>query len=174
MPWDCKLTPADCTCQEGNTTGCIPSNDGLGAWLRTDFPHCGKSVAVAISWERQEIPLLGPHPTAAAGVAVESLTLRSGVSVVPPGPDYYLSFDEPSSGSAGFFMSVPPGPGSHIRPRRGPGGRTPQGWGSLRRPRPDSCCRRILAALAGGRMREAASCPSASLTSSIASASNLR
>jgi hypothetical protein len=42
MPWDCKLTPVDCTCQEGNTTGCIPSNDGLGAGLGPGFPHGGK------------------------------------------------------------------------------------------------------------------------------------
>ena len=40
--WDCKVTPADCACQEGNTTGCIPSNDGLGAGLGSGFPHCGK------------------------------------------------------------------------------------------------------------------------------------
>jgi hypothetical protein len=38
--WECKLTPADCTCQEGNTIGCIPSNDGLGAGMGTAFPHC--------------------------------------------------------------------------------------------------------------------------------------
>src|SRR5579862_3479951 len=39
MPWDCKVTPAGCACQEGNTTGCIPSNDGLDAVLGTGFPH---------------------------------------------------------------------------------------------------------------------------------------
>ena len=37
--WDCKLTPADCACQERNTTGCIPSNDGLDAGLGTGFPQ---------------------------------------------------------------------------------------------------------------------------------------
>jgi hypothetical protein len=31
MLWDCKVTPAYCACQEGNTIGCISSNDGLGA-----------------------------------------------------------------------------------------------------------------------------------------------
>ena len=41
--WDCKVTPVGCACQERNTTGCIPSNDGLDAGLSTDFPHCGKS-----------------------------------------------------------------------------------------------------------------------------------
>jgi hypothetical protein len=40
--WDCKVTPADSSCQEGNTTGCIPSNDGLGAGFVPRFPHCGK------------------------------------------------------------------------------------------------------------------------------------
>ena len=30
-PWDCKVTPANCVCQEGNTIGCISSNDGLDA-----------------------------------------------------------------------------------------------------------------------------------------------
>src|SRR5207302_9663221 len=29
--WDCKVTPAYCTCQERNTIGCISSNGGLGA-----------------------------------------------------------------------------------------------------------------------------------------------
>jgi len=36
-PWDCKVTPAYCACQEGNTTGCILNNDGLGAGLRDSF-----------------------------------------------------------------------------------------------------------------------------------------
>jgi hypothetical protein len=31
--WDCKVTPAYCACQEGNTTGCISSNDGLGTGM---------------------------------------------------------------------------------------------------------------------------------------------
>ena len=38
--WDCKVTPVHCTCQEGNTICCIPSNDGLGAGLGPGFPHC--------------------------------------------------------------------------------------------------------------------------------------
>jgi len=29
--WECKLTPPYCTCQEGNTIGCILNNDGLDA-----------------------------------------------------------------------------------------------------------------------------------------------
>src|SRR4051794_21734353 len=37
--WDCKVTPAGCACQEGNTTGCIPSNDGLDAGSGSGFPH---------------------------------------------------------------------------------------------------------------------------------------
>jgi hypothetical protein len=48
-PWICKVTPADCACQGRNTTGCIPSNDGLGAGLRPDFPHYGKGKAVGVS-----------------------------------------------------------------------------------------------------------------------------
>jgi hypothetical protein len=46
--WDCKVTPADCACQEGNTTGCIPSNDGLGAGFGPGFPHYGKQRTVVI------------------------------------------------------------------------------------------------------------------------------
>lgn len=37
--WDCKVTPVHCACQEGNTIGCIPSNDGLDARLGPCFPH---------------------------------------------------------------------------------------------------------------------------------------
>ena len=40
--WDCKVTPARCACQEGNTIGCIPSNDGLDAALVPGFPHARK------------------------------------------------------------------------------------------------------------------------------------
>jgi hypothetical protein len=36
---DCKVTPAGWACQEGNTTGCISSNDGLDAGLGVGFPH---------------------------------------------------------------------------------------------------------------------------------------
>jgi hypothetical protein len=46
--WDCKVTPAGSSCQEGNTIGCIPSNDGLGAGFGTRFPHCGKQRTVVI------------------------------------------------------------------------------------------------------------------------------
>jgi hypothetical protein len=37
--WDCKVTPAGCACQEGNTICCISSNDGLDAGLGVRFPH---------------------------------------------------------------------------------------------------------------------------------------
>ena len=30
-PWDCKVTPASCACQDLNTIGCILNNDGLDA-----------------------------------------------------------------------------------------------------------------------------------------------
>ena len=39
LAWDCKVTPVYCACQEGNTIGCIPSNDGLDAGWRAGFPH---------------------------------------------------------------------------------------------------------------------------------------
>jgi hypothetical protein len=39
MLWDCKVTPPYCTCQEGNTIGCISSNDGLDAGVRIFFPQ---------------------------------------------------------------------------------------------------------------------------------------
>jgi hypothetical protein len=61
-PWICKVTPADCACQERNTTGCIPSNDGLGAGLRPEFPHCGKQRAVRMGGTSSKIPLLGRLP----------------------------------------------------------------------------------------------------------------
>src|SRR5579864_9789992 len=41
--WDCKVTPASCACQEGNTIGCIPSNDGLDAGSVPRFPHPRKT-----------------------------------------------------------------------------------------------------------------------------------
>jgi hypothetical protein len=47
-PWDCKVTPASCACQEGNTTGCIPNNDGLDAGPVPRFPHRGERTAVAV------------------------------------------------------------------------------------------------------------------------------
>ena len=109
VPWDCKVTPADCACQEGNTTGCIPSNDGLDAGLRPSFPHCGKPMAVAIWWAWARIPFLGLYLTAGAGVAVVWVKLRSFVSVVPPGRVPTLLV-RPSPGSAGPLSSVPPGP----------------------------------------------------------------
>ena len=62
--WDCKVTPADCACQEGNTTGCIPSNDGLGAGFVPGFPHRKKPRAFVIcemchSWDRMSRQGLG-------------------------------------------------------------------------------------------------------------------
>src|ERR1700678_2440164 len=36
-PWDCKITPPYCTCQERNTTGCTLNNDGLGAGVVANF-----------------------------------------------------------------------------------------------------------------------------------------
>ena len=39
LAWDCKVTPAGCGCQEGNTIGCIPSNDGLDAGSGAGFPQ---------------------------------------------------------------------------------------------------------------------------------------
>jgi hypothetical protein len=74
--WDCKVTPADCTCQEGNTTGCIPSNDGLDAGLGLGFPHCGKPRAVAIGWAMGKNSPSGTYLTAGAGVAVVSLRTK--------------------------------------------------------------------------------------------------
>ncbi len=46
--WDCKVTPAGSSCQEGNTIGCIPSNDGLDAGFGPCFPHCGKQRVAVI------------------------------------------------------------------------------------------------------------------------------
>jgi len=42
MPWDCKVTPVDCACQEGNTICCTPSNDGLDTGFDVSFPHTGR------------------------------------------------------------------------------------------------------------------------------------
>jgi len=36
QPWDCKVTPVPCACQEGNTICCISSNDGLDAGCLRD------------------------------------------------------------------------------------------------------------------------------------------
>jgi hypothetical protein len=43
--WDCKVTPAYCTCQEGNTTCCISSNDGRGAAVADRFSTSGIHLA---------------------------------------------------------------------------------------------------------------------------------
>jgi hypothetical protein len=52
--WDCKVTPVHCTCQEGNTICCIPSNDGLGAGLRPGFPHRARE-GVSVDGESGQI-----------------------------------------------------------------------------------------------------------------------
>ncbi len=46
VAWDCKVTPADCACQERNTTGCISSNDGADAGTMARFStfRGGKSL----------------------------------------------------------------------------------------------------------------------------------
>ena len=46
--WDCKVTPARCSCQEGNTIGCIPSNDGLDTAFGPRFPHRGPDGIVCV------------------------------------------------------------------------------------------------------------------------------
>jgi len=45
--WECNVTPVHCTCQEGNTICCVPSNDGLGAGVRSFFPQIGWVMALA-------------------------------------------------------------------------------------------------------------------------------
>ena len=57
--WDCKVTPADCACQEGNTIGCISNNDGLDAGLGPRFPQ--KRGLATICWAGQWIPFMGPY-----------------------------------------------------------------------------------------------------------------
>jgi len=42
-PWDCKVTPVPCACQEGNTICCISSNDGLDAGWKSSFPQQERS-----------------------------------------------------------------------------------------------------------------------------------
>ncbi len=79
--WDCKVTPAGSSCQEGNTIGCIPSNDGLGAGFGPGFPHCGKQRTVVICG----MGILGLYVTAGAGVAVGLQRDRASGSTVPPG-----------------------------------------------------------------------------------------
>jgi hypothetical protein len=99
--WDCKVTPARCACQEGNTIGCIPSNDGLDARLRTRFPHKNeKDVAVVTakpchrvkSWcgdgvLRLRIRTFFPHSEATAGsrfLASLGMTNGLGSRFLPP------------------------------------------------------------------------------------------
>jgi len=58
--WDCKVTPASCTCQEGNTIGCIPSNDRLDAGSGPCFPHCGKHGSLRFVDELAKFPFWDP------------------------------------------------------------------------------------------------------------------
>jgi hypothetical protein len=37
--WECNVTPVYGGCQEGNTIGCVSSNDGLDAGLVSFFPQ---------------------------------------------------------------------------------------------------------------------------------------
>jgi hypothetical protein len=57
--WECKLTPAGCACQEGNTIGCIPSNDGLGAGLAPGFPQEKQGFKVS-KWQDDKVAKLRP------------------------------------------------------------------------------------------------------------------
>jgi hypothetical protein len=106
--WDCKVTPVGCACQERNTTGCIPSNDGLDAGKSTDFPHCGKSIMIGNSRERALNSCFGTLSHGSGwgcgevdGVDVEMLSRPSGTK--------FLSlFDVSGIGSAGLFSMVPP------------------------------------------------------------------
>ena len=61
VAWDCKVTPAAGTCQEGNTTGCIPSNGGLDAGLRRGFPHPGQTGAAFICGVGHGLHFGGPY-----------------------------------------------------------------------------------------------------------------
>src|SRR5579863_8203533 len=112
MPWDCKVTPADCTCQEGNTTGCIPSNDGLGAGLGPGFPHGGKQRAVVDGWGGAWVSCFGNEIGGSTGESpyISQKNARYGAPV------------------CGERSTL------HIRPRRlAEVRRSRQGWGSLRR-----------------------------------------
>src|SRR5208282_4159834 len=51
--WECKVTPAYSACQEGNTTGCILNNDGLGTGLRDLFGICFPQVEFIVRSQRQ-------------------------------------------------------------------------------------------------------------------------
>src|SRR4029077_18700343 len=66
--WDCKVTPADCACQEGNTICCISNNDGLGAGLGTRFPHALREGHCAEAGLRGAIfPILEPGCRTSSG-----------------------------------------------------------------------------------------------------------
>jgi hypothetical protein len=69
--WDCKVTPASCACQEGNTIGCIPSNDGLGARSEATFSTPKKTRALRFVEASAKFPFLGLYLAAVAGVAAQ-------------------------------------------------------------------------------------------------------
>ena len=46
VAWDCKVTPADCACQERNTTGCISNNDGADTGMGARFSTFGRGKSL--------------------------------------------------------------------------------------------------------------------------------
>src|SRR5215469_1320527 len=71
-PWDCKNTPVYCTCQEGNTIGCITSNDSLGAAFRAHFPHEIQFQGL----ERLESSIWGPRRENSGPLIPETLNRK--------------------------------------------------------------------------------------------------
>src|SRR4029077_17995704 len=124
--WDCKVTPANSSCQARNTTGCIPSNDGLDARFEPSFPHCGKYRA-----DRELFN--SPYLTAVAGVAVGSIhpsgaliiRFESFPRLTPWGAEFLRRFAA-DSGSG----RMRPGPRCYINPKPELG-RMRQDWGSF-------------------------------------------
>ena len=57
--WECKLTPAYGTCQEGNTTGCILNNDGAYAGVADLFSTRVIHGAFTIAGDRLEMWVWG-------------------------------------------------------------------------------------------------------------------
>jgi len=81
--WECKLTPAGCACQEGNTTGCIPSNDGLGDRLKAGFPQrqgCGVSPLQSDPMA-QLVMTLAPVSSVDASLGLEAERASSATNV---------------------------------------------------------------------------------------------
>jgi hypothetical protein len=85
--WDCKVTPAYCGCQGGNTIGCISSNDGLDAGptdcfstteihgLFTSRADAGAKARIDLGWVTQPI-----RPR--SGQAAEAPLFHGGASVL--------------------------------------------------------------------------------------------